>query len=281
MHGVLATTYFVAPVIVVNGPIRRAIDLNCGGNLFGQGFRANATIGRALQLVVRNIGGGKPGGVDMSTLGQPGKFTCCVGELEDEFLAGFVEQGESLEDHRQRRGVISWPELLPLMDQLCSAVDYAHSKKIVHRDIKPANILINQDRDIKLADFGVARTIVTSTFTHGMTTDSSNSQLAGTMIFMSPQVLMGGKPSPDDDIYAIGVTLYFLLTGFVPFFDENLQTLANQICNHPAQPIDKVISEQGISSTIPEHICAAIMACLSKTPDHRPKKARLITANYS
>ena len=83
LHGVLATTYFVAPVIVVNGPMRRAIELNCGGNLFGQGFRANATIGRALQLVVRNIGGGKPGGVDMSTLGQPGKFTCCVGELEE------------------------------------------------------------------------------------------------------------------------------------------------------------------------------------------------------
>lgn len=83
LHGVLATTYFVSPVIVVNGPIRRAIDLNCGRNVFGQGFRANATIGRALQLVVRNIGGGKPGGVDMSTLGQPGKFSCCVGELEE------------------------------------------------------------------------------------------------------------------------------------------------------------------------------------------------------
>ena len=84
LHGVLATTYFATPVIVVNGPIRHEIGLNCGGNLFGQGFRANATIGRALQLLVRNVGGGRPGGVDMATLGQPGKFTCCVGELEEE-----------------------------------------------------------------------------------------------------------------------------------------------------------------------------------------------------
>ena len=84
LHGVLATTYFATPVIVVNGPIRHEIGLNCGGNLFGQGFRANATIGRALQLLVRNVGGGRPGGVDMSTLGQPGKFTCCVGENEEE-----------------------------------------------------------------------------------------------------------------------------------------------------------------------------------------------------
>ena len=84
LHGVLATTYFATPVIVVNGPIRHEIGLNCGRNLFGQGFRANASIGRALQLLVRNVGGGKPGGVDMSMLGQPGKFTCCVGENEEE-----------------------------------------------------------------------------------------------------------------------------------------------------------------------------------------------------
>ncbi len=72
------------PVLVVNGPIRREIGLNCGGNVFGQGFRANASIGRALQLVVRNVGGGRPGEVDMATLGQPGKFTCCIGENEEE-----------------------------------------------------------------------------------------------------------------------------------------------------------------------------------------------------
>ena len=83
LHGVLATTYFATPVIVINGPIRRQIGLNCGGNVFGQGFRANATIGRALQLLVRNVGGGRPGEVDMSTLGQPGKFTCCIGEHEE------------------------------------------------------------------------------------------------------------------------------------------------------------------------------------------------------
>ena len=83
LHGVLATTYFATPVVVVNGPIRREIDLNCGGNVFGQGSRANATIGRALQLVVRNVGGGKPGEIDMATFGHAGKFTCCIGENEE------------------------------------------------------------------------------------------------------------------------------------------------------------------------------------------------------
>ncbi len=83
LHGVLATTYFVGPLLIVNGPIRHAIGLNTGRNVFGQGTRANLTIGRALQLVVRNVGGGRPGEVDMSTLGQPGKLGACIAENEE------------------------------------------------------------------------------------------------------------------------------------------------------------------------------------------------------
>jgi len=83
MHGVLATTMYVGPVIVVNGPIRRAIGMNARGNALGQGNRANATIGRAVQLVIRNIGGGRPQEVDRATLGNPGKYTYCFAEDEE------------------------------------------------------------------------------------------------------------------------------------------------------------------------------------------------------
>ncbi len=83
MHGLLATTWFSGPVIVVNGPIARAIGMNSGINALGPGNRANATIGRALQLVIRNVGGGRPGEIDRATMGQPGKFTCCFPEHED------------------------------------------------------------------------------------------------------------------------------------------------------------------------------------------------------
>lgn len=83
MHGVLATTMFVGPVLVVNGPIRRQIGMNAKGNALGQGNRANATIGRAVQLVVRNIGGGRPREVDRATLGNPGKYTYCFAEDEE------------------------------------------------------------------------------------------------------------------------------------------------------------------------------------------------------
>ncbi|MFT7599096.1 MAG: hypothetical protein ACI8TP_002021 [Acidimicrobiales bacterium] len=82
MHGLLATTFFSGPILVVNGPIAGRIGMNSHGNAFGQGNRANLTIGRALQLVVRNLGGGRPGGVDMAALGSPGKLGFCFAERE-------------------------------------------------------------------------------------------------------------------------------------------------------------------------------------------------------
>ena len=82
LHGLLATTYFSGPTIVVNGPVATRIGMNSGVNALGQGNRANATIGRALQLVVRNVGGGRPGEIDRATLGNPGKLTSCFAERE-------------------------------------------------------------------------------------------------------------------------------------------------------------------------------------------------------
>ncbi|HKN92557.1 MAG TPA: thioredoxin family protein, partial [Acidimicrobiia bacterium] len=82
MHGLLCTTWFTGPVVIVNGPIATEIGMNSGVNALGQGNRANATIGRALQLVVRNIGGGRPGEIDRATLGGPGKYTFCFAEDE-------------------------------------------------------------------------------------------------------------------------------------------------------------------------------------------------------
>jgi hypothetical protein len=84
LHGVLATTYFSSPIIVVNGPIAKRIGMNCGINALGPGNRANATIGRALNLIVQNVGGGRPGEADRSTLGAPSKYTLCFAEDESD-----------------------------------------------------------------------------------------------------------------------------------------------------------------------------------------------------
>ncbi len=83
MHGLLCTTWFAGPVIIVNGPVARQIGMNSGVNCLGPGNRANATIGRALQLVVRNVGEGRPGEIDRATHGNPGKYTFCFAEDEE------------------------------------------------------------------------------------------------------------------------------------------------------------------------------------------------------
>jgi hypothetical protein len=101
IHGVLATTMPVGPVIVCNGPSTRAVGLNSGVNVFGQGARANLTIGRAVQLVVRNIGGGRPGGVDRAAHGNPGKISFCFAEDEanSPFTSLAVSRGMSPDDN--------------------------------------------------------------------------------------------------------------------------------------------------------------------------------------
>jgi hypothetical protein len=82
MHGLLCTLSFSGPVILVNGPVSASIGMNWGGNCLGQGNRANATIGRTLQLIVRNVGGGIPGEIDRAVFGNPGKYTYCFAEDE-------------------------------------------------------------------------------------------------------------------------------------------------------------------------------------------------------
>jgi hypothetical protein len=83
LHGMSTSTHFSAPLIVVNGPIRGRIGVNCSFGVFGPGFRANATIGRALRLIMINLGGAKPGETSMSTFGHPGRYTYCIGEFEE------------------------------------------------------------------------------------------------------------------------------------------------------------------------------------------------------
>jgi hypothetical protein len=83
LHGQSGTTNAASPLIVVNGPVRARIGLNCAAGVFGPGFRANATIGRALRLVMINLGGTRAGQISMSTMGHPGRYTYCIGEHEE------------------------------------------------------------------------------------------------------------------------------------------------------------------------------------------------------
>jgi peroxiredoxin len=84
MHGVQATTHFAAPLVIINGPVRHELGFASGSNVFSNVARANSAVGRALQLVLTNLGGARPGEIDMSTLGNSGKFSYCIAENEEE-----------------------------------------------------------------------------------------------------------------------------------------------------------------------------------------------------
>src|SRR5215212_1921062 len=100
LYGIQATTNPVTPLIVVNGPLARELGFNGGGNCFGHGWRANATVGRAVRLCMLNIGGGTPQTMDKSTQGQPGKYGLCIAENEEEnpWEPYHVERGFAAED---------------------------------------------------------------------------------------------------------------------------------------------------------------------------------------
>ncbi|MBI3654620.1 MAG: TlpA family protein disulfide reductase [Acidobacteria bacterium] len=84
LHGVQATTHFAAPLIIINGAVRKELGFACAGNVFSNIARANSSVGRTLQLLLGNLGGARPGEIDMSTLGNPGKFSYCIAENEEE-----------------------------------------------------------------------------------------------------------------------------------------------------------------------------------------------------
>ncbi len=142
LNGVQATTHMASPLLVVNGPVRDEIGMNAGCNVFGSGNRANATIGRAIRLVLLNVGGGQPGDLDKSTLGHPGKYTYCIAENEAEspFAPYHVEKGFDATDstvfviageapHSVTNHVANDAE--GILDSVCSAMStYAHNNAV-------------------------------------------------------------------------------------------------------------------------------------------------------
>ena len=117
MHGLLCTTYFSGPVMIINGPIIKEIGFNSGVNALGQGNRANATIGRALQLLIRNVGGGVPGGIDRAVMGNPGKYTFCFAEDESDEDWTNLAQDRGYERSDSVISLFAGEGLQPIVDQ--------------------------------------------------------------------------------------------------------------------------------------------------------------------
>jgi serine/threonine protein kinase len=159
-------------------------------------------------------------------------------------------------------------ELGPLLQQVCDALQYAHAQaRIVHRDLKPSNLMVNARGDVKVADFGIARSLTDSVSMLTMARGTS-----GTLAYMSPQQLDGERVSELDDIYALGATLFELLTGKPPFYSGQIDRLVRE---KVPPTIAARRADLGVTSkaSIPPHWEEAVAACLAKDPAARPRSA--------
>jgi serine/threonine protein kinase len=174
---------------------------------------------------------------------------------------------------RKESGCMEVDEITEWVKQLCEALSYAHERaKIVHRDLKPANLMINGRSELKVTDFGIARSVSDSVSMLTMTRGTS-----GTLVYMSPQQLDGERTSHLDDIYSLGATLYELLTSKPPFHSGGIE---HQIHEKTVPSVARRREELNVvgGQVLPPQWETTIAACLAKDPTQRPQSAAEIGA---
>ena len=169
--------------------------------------------------------------------------------IEMEYVPGAV----SLRDWLVRKGPFEPLQTSNVVRQVVLALEAAHRSGLVHRDVKPANVLLTPHGRVKLADFGLARQLL------GL----ARERLAGTPTFMAPELFRGAAASPQSDIYAVGVMLYYLVSGRFPFAANTIRSL---IRLHQEQPVPDI---RAIVNAIPDHLAAIVGRCLAKDPADR------------
>lgn len=164
--------------------------------------------------------------------------------------------GETLDNILQRRGALPAEEAIPVFCQVLDGIDHAHEFGIVHRDIKPANMMLTEKGTLKVLDFGIARLLGSARMTRA-------GNIIGTLEYMAPEQVKGQETDGRSDIYALGMMLYEVLTGKLPFDTENeFELMKLQTEEMPAPP-------RSINPAIPEEVETAIMTAIQKDPDER------------
>jgi serine/threonine protein kinase len=182
------------------------------------------------------------------------------------FLVMEFIQGEDLKHHLDQGIRYSLAQTVEIMDDLLSALDYAHRQSIVHRDIKPANLLIEADGRVKLTDFGVARMQDSGDATRTQGT------MVGTLKYMSPEQVQGRQVDARTDLFAAGIVLYQLLTGKRPFDGDSDLAVIQQVVGHnPAAP-------SSINRELPDAIDAVVAMALAKSREQRFVTAQAFAA---
>ena len=188
-----------------------------------------------------------------------------VGEEDDRhYIVMEYVAGETLKTRIQQQGHLSVAESLRIGKEIAKALAHAHENNLVHCDIKPHNILVMANGRIKVADFGIARAVTSSTMTY-------NGTVVGSVHYFSPEQAKGTKITPKSDVYSLGVVLYEMLTGQLPFVGETTVSIAlKHLQEEPA-------SVRQLDATIPPIVEAIVQRAMAKEPDERPSSEELVT----
>jgi eukaryotic-like serine/threonine-protein kinase len=165
-------------------------------------------------------------------------------------------EGKSIQTLLDAGHVFPLPRVLRIMEQACSALQFAHENNIVHRDIKPANIMLTGDDTVKVTDFGTAKILQFGTV-------QQTAHVMGTPSYMSPEQVKGRAVDGRTDVFSLGVMLYEMITGEKPFPGESITTVIYKIVNEEPVP------PRTIDPTIHPGISAAVLRALAKEPEDR------------
>ncbi len=177
------------------------------------------------------------------------------------YIAMEFVDGEPLDRFLARQGKINWDVALHVGAQVAAALDCAHRHGIVHRDVKPSNILVDRRGGVRLTDFGIAR----------MQSDSAVAGVAviGTPQYMSPEQVTGGNVGPTSDLYSLGVTMYQMIAGELPFRGESSMALVKSICEDDPPRLNRLIS------SVPDDVARLVAYLIEKDPAGRPASAKV------
>ncbi|MCR4672480.1 MAG: Stk1 family PASTA domain-containing Ser/Thr kinase [Lachnospiraceae bacterium] len=175
------------------------------------------------------------------------------------FIVMELVEGITLKNYIEMKGRLSIPEALNISVQVASGLSAAHEKRIIHRDIKPQNIIISRDSKVKVTDFGIAKMADSTTVT---------TTAAGTVHYISPEQARGGYSDEKSDIYSLGITMYEMVTGRVPFDGETNVAIALLHIQGEMTP------PREIEPSIPKSFEKIILKCTQKKPEYRYNDAK-------
>jgi eukaryotic-like serine/threonine-protein kinase len=198
-----------------------------------------------------------PNIVSVYDVGREGDTYFIVMELVD---------GTTLAEMIESDGRLPEAVAVDYADQVCRGLAYAHRQGILHRDVKPANILITKDDVVKLSDFGIARAVTTQTMTM-----TSPGMVMGSVYYLSPEQAQGHELRETSDLYSLGIVLYQILTGKLPYTGESPVTVA---LKHVSSPIPEISAEDGVAPAL----VAIVRKLLQKAPEDRYQSATEVAA---